>query len=187
MTVKNVLCEAAKLLGESDVVNYLSDKIPDDAAYCEETETALKHCYDVVIDEIACEYMPLIYNEKLSAKSGTIDYSDFSKTPVRIKKVCDENSNKLPYRSFIDHLAVNCDYASVTYEYKPETQNGSDEAYYSNGIIGVYVLSYGIAAEFCTERGRIADAEVWNGKFASAMRARVAEKGRLKIKNRNWC
>lgn len=187
MTVKEVLCEAAKMLGETDVVNYLYDKVPENIDYCEETIAELKRCYNIITDEIACEYIPLETSEKFVVEGGKIEYSTFAKKPIRIKNVCGENGQKLPYKLFIGYLEVRADVVIVDYEYKPEEQSADDEAFYGNGIIGEYVLAYGIASEYCIAKGRIADAEVWDSKYINALRARVAEKRQLNIKARKWC
>ena len=187
MTVKEVLCEAAKLVGESDVYNYLSDKIPDDTAYCEEGAELIKHCYDVIIDELACEYLPLKDKCAFAATDGKVMYSSFVKKPVRINFVYDENGKKLPYKAFIDHLSVTADKVIIEYDFKPGVQNITDEAFYADGIIGEHVLAYGVATEYCTERGRITDAEIWASKYNAALKARLAEKRQLKIKAGRWC
>lgn len=186
MTVAEVLYTAAKLLGENDVAAFLSGKVPDDSAYCEETSELLKDCYDRVNDEIACEYLPLLKSEVFLKTDGKIAYSDFFKKPVRIVDVFDLNGKKAAYRSLIDCLMLNIDGAEVVYEYKTDKQKLTDEAIYADGIIGEYVLAYGIAAEFCFQRGRVSDAEGWSDKYSYALRARMAEKRRLKIKARKF-
>lgn len=187
MTVKEVLCEAAKMLGETDVVNYLSDKIPDDAEYCEEVAAELLRCYNIITDLIACEYLPLLTCERFDVTDNKIEYSKFAKKPVRIKNVVGENGEKVPYKAFIGYLELRHGMVTVEYEFKPEPQLTEEEAYFGDGIIGSYVLGYGIASEYCIGHGRIDEAEVWDGKFADSLRARVAEKRQLKIKSRKWC
>lgn len=186
MTVAEVLYTASKLLGENDLASFLSGKIPDDAAYCEETAALLKDCYDRVVDEMACEYYPLLKCEKLQATDGKIFYSDFSEKPVRIVDVKDKNGKKATYRALIDRLAVNEGEVEVVYEYKIGKQKLTDAVVYADGVIGEYVLAYGIAAEFCFQRGRTQDADIWNEKYSYALRARLADKRRLKIKARKF-
>lgn len=187
MTVKEMLGNAARLVGEKDVSDFLSDAVPDDRAYAEESATLLKHCYDVVVDELACEYLPLKKTESFDVSGGKIPFCDFSEKPIAIDCVKDGNGNKLAYSTIIDCLEVNARKVSVTYGFKPKPQDLADEAYYADGIIGEHVLSYGIAAEYCLERGRLSDAEIWNAKYAGALKARLAEKRRLKIKVGKWC
>ena len=186
MTVKEVLGNAARLIGERDVFDFLSDGVPDDRAYAEESAELLKRCYDIVVDELACEYLPLKKTEEFVVTDGKIPFRDFSEKPISIDRVSDENGNKLAYSTIIDHLEVNAAKVSITYGFRPESQKLTDEAYYADGIIGEHVLSYGIAAEYCLERGRISDAEIWNAKYANALKARLAEKRRLKIKVGKW-
>ena len=82
MTVKEVLGNAARLVGEKDVSDFLSDAVPDDRAYAEESATLLKHCYDVVVDELACEYLPLKKTESFDVSGGKIPFCDFSETAI---------------------------------------------------------------------------------------------------------
>jgi len=187
MTIKGLLGIAAEMLGEKDVSGYLEGNVPDDSAYCEDTTALLKRCYDVVADELACEYFPLKKTECFDATDGQIEYSDFSEKPVGIESVCDEKGNKLPYKAVIDRLNVYGHKVFVTYRFKPRIKALDDDADFADGVIGEYAICYGIATEFCIERGRLSDAELWNGKYDRALRGRLAERRKLKIRARKWC
>lgn len=186
MTVNEILIIAAELVGESDVAVYLSGKAPQDAEYCKNTVALFKRCYDITVDELACEFFPLLQTEKVSAADGKIFYKDLLFTPLRIRNVRCENGEKCAYKLNIDYLSVNKPHVEIVYEYRPKKQKLTDTAYYTDGILGEYGLSYGIAAEFCLERGRITDADIWQNKYAAAVKGRLRERKNLKIPARNW-
>lgn len=122
MTVKEVLGNAARLVGEKDVSEFLSDGIPDDRAYAEESATLLKHCYDLVVDELACEYLPVVRAESFDVSDGKIPFREFSERPIAIVCVKDESGNKLAYKTIIDCLEVNARKVLITYEFRPKAQ-----------------------------------------------------------------
>ncbi len=186
MTVKNVLKITADLLGEKDVKDYLSGNVPDDSEYCKTTTALLKRCYDMVTDELACEYAPILYSEQLESKNGKIAYSAFTKNPLKILSVKDENGKKCCYKPFIDYLEVADGLKSVVYEYRPKIQTEDEEAIFSNYKTGEYTLIYGIAAEFCLERGRVNESEIWSNKYYQGLKGRLSERRNLKIPARRW-
>ena len=140
----------------------------------------------MVTDELACEYAPILYSEQLESKNGKIAYSAFTKNPLKILSVKDENGKKCCYKSFIDYLEVADGLKSVVYEYRPKIQTEDEEAIFSNYKTGEYTLIYGIAAEFCLERGRVNESEIWSNKYYQGLKGRLSERRNLKIPARRW-
>ena len=186
MTVKKVMEIAADLLGEKDVKKYLTGKVPDDLNYCAETAELLKRCYDIITDELACEFLPVCFTETVECADGKAYYSDFSKVPLKIVSVTDENGNKCRYKLFIDYLETTCGKKNITYRYRPEIQSEDDEAIYASKSIGEFALAYGIAAEYCMHRGRTAESAEWGEKYYRSVKGRIAERRNLKIPARRW-
>ncbi len=186
MTVKEVLEISAKQLGEQDALLLFCDKAPENTEYAEQTVKLLKQCYDLVTDEIACEFLPLKTTQRFNVNNNKILFSTFSKVPLKIVCITDENLNKCAYKVINDYLSVQNGVVEVTYEYRPEVQTLTEYANFVNGVIGAYVLCFGINAEFCFARGRYGESEKWREKFLSGIKNRIANKSAIKIPSRSW-
>lgn len=186
MTVKEILKISAEQLGEQDAVDLILDKAPENGEYANLTLKLLKQCYDLITDEIACEFLPLKTTEIFNVTNGKIAFSQFVKHPLKIISITDENGNKCAYKFVNDYLSVPNGIIKVSFEYRPEIQKETDEAVYYSTPIGAYTLCFGINAEFCFARGRYGESEKWREKFINAIKNRIAQKQSLKIPSRRW-
>jgi len=186
MTVKDIMLLSATALGEQDACLFLEGKAPSDSDYALETVNLLKRCYDMVTDEIACEFLPLTASERFTVVNGKIAFSSFKKHPIKIISVCDLRGKKCAYKLINDYLSVANGDVVVNYEYRPYLQNESDSALFADTVIGEYVLTHGINAEFCFARGRYGESQKWRDKFISGVTGRINKKSNLKISARSW-
>lgn len=186
MIVKDILKMTAEMAGENQTVLYFEEKGVDDLAFCEENARLLLRCYNLIVEELALEYLPLKREEEVSAKQGKIYFSDLAFTPLRILNVRCKNGEKAPYRLVNDYLEVaNGDFIiEYNYRLKPAIEN--DEVAYCNSVIGPYTLIYGILSQYLLEKGRVSESNLYQEKYLSAIRARIAEKRQLKIPARRW-
>lgn len=186
MTVKDVLKISAEQLCEQDALAIINDKAPENIEYANQTLKLLKQCYDLISDELACEFYPLKTSEEFVVTDNKIPYSAFSKTPLRILSVTDDKNNKCPYKLVNDYLSLENGKRKVKYEYRPQIQDESENALFVDGKIGVFVMCFGINAEFCFARGRYGESEKWREKFLSGIKNRIANKSCIKLLPRRW-
>ncbi|MBQ3571956.1 MAG: hypothetical protein IJA15_03920 [Clostridia bacterium] len=187
MTVKEVIKLTAETVGEDDVVSYLEGKECFDIDYAKKVVNLLIKCYNLITDEIACEYFPQKQRQDFNnITDKKIPLSSLNKTPLRILRVFAKNGQKLGYKLINDYIEVNNSDVTVEYLFKIPKATEDDEAYFASTVIGPYVLAYGIASQYLMERGRIKESEIYNEKYMQALRGRLAERSSLKIPQRRW-
>ncbi|MBQ7407812.1 MAG: hypothetical protein IJW13_00845 [Clostridia bacterium] len=187
MTIKEVLTLAANMLGEDEVVKLNEDKAVENVDYATQTLNLLKECYDVVTDELATEYCPVLASEDFNVSNKKILFSNFTKQPVKIICVKDEFNNKLAYKLINDYIQINSNgKITVEYHYRPAVCNFNDNALFANYVIGPYVLCYGILAEFCLQKGRLGECATWQDKYMKGIRGKTAKKGSYVMPARRW-
>ncbi len=181
MKVKDVVLKAAALLGEAETVE----------AFIKGTNTAGKKqaelfltCFNLVENELALDYIPLLKEEYLTAENGKIVYSDFSLDVVRIVRVRDKNGASMPFSLFADYMQVDGDGAYVTYAYTPKEKTFTGESDFTVGV-SVRLMAYGVAAEYCMAMGLYEESAHWDKKYKEGIEgARSVE--RKKMPSRRW-
>ena len=187
MTVKEIIILTAEMIGEDEVVSYLSGGAPNDAVYAKKTAELLLRCYNYINDEIACEYFPQKYREEIkSINDGKIHFSNLEKTPFKILRVFAENGQKVPYKLINDYIKVNKDSVVVEYLFKIPKETLDDESYFASTVIGPYTMAFGVASQFCIERGRVNESDIFQNKYMDALRGRLANRAPLQLPERRW-
>ena len=187
MTVKEVIKLTALMVGEDETVSYLQDEAVNDLTYAKKVTNILLRCYNLIVEELACEYFPLKKSEKISQViNGKIYFKDLEYSPIKIVGVYDENYQKVPYKLINDYISINKPCVIVEYNYRVKPLKESDEAVYANEIIGPYVLAYGMASQYCLEKGRLNESEIFQQKYIAGIKGRASEKGSLQLPQRRW-
>ena len=116
MTVKEIVDTVARELGVYDeVMKYVEGVTTDGEVVAE----MLLDCFNIVENELALDYFPMYAEEKMLAVNEKLFYKDFSKSPVRIVKVCNQDGEEIAYGIYADHLKVPSGLLTVTYAYTP--------------------------------------------------------------------
>ena len=119
-------------------------------------------------------------------KDNKIFFSAFEYQPLRILNTFDKYGQKLGYRLINDYILVNEKNACVEYEYRISKEGEEDESFYASKIIGPYVIAYGVASQYLTEKGRYSDADIFQSRYLQGIKSRLAKKGSLKMPKRRW-
>ena len=186
MKVKELIKITALTVGEEETVNYLEGKAVSDLASVKKNVDLLLRCYNLIADELSCEYLPLKTMETFTPENNRIYFSAFSKPPLKILNVYNENMKKVPYKLINDYIWTQKDCVTVEYNYRLSPLGEDDEANYANGIIGPYTIAFGMASQFCLEKGRFNESEIYQEKYLLAIKSRIAQKGSLIIPARRW-
>lgn len=160
--VKDVIMSALKLVGRGELANAL---LRNFLLTDEQTETVntLLYCFNAVEDEVARKYMPLSTSEELLSVSGEFDFTSFSKSPVKIKRVL-VNGEEVEYECNAQYLTVNAKRIVVEYEYAPSKKAVDGLSDFGLGV-SENLLAFGAAAEYCLINGEIEAAEIWEKKY----------------------
>ena len=184
MTVKEILLAAACLLGmEKEMQDFLSGASTDENV--EANANALLKCFNLVENEIALDYLPLLAEEEIESETGVIYYSSLSREAVRVLAVRDEWGNEVPFTLFPEYLKTQPDKVCVRYTYLPKTKMFEDKSDFKLNA-SVHMFSYGVAAEYALANGLFEEAAVWDKKYKDAIKAAYCSKPPRRIRSRRW-
>ena len=184
MTVKEILLAAACQLAIGEEVGaYLLGTSTDSEA--EAKATALLRCFNLVENEVALDYLPLLAEEEMESDTGVINYSALSREAARVLGVWDEWGNKLPFTLFPEYLKTQPQKVRVRYTYLPKEKSFDDESDFTLHA-SVRLLSYGVAAEYALANGLFEEAAVWDKKYKDSIKAAYSAKPPRRIRSRRW-
>lgn len=183
MKVKDVILLAAEEIGIGEKVKgYLSTASTEGER---ETKELLR-CFHLVENEVALDYLPLLAEDTILTTTGDICFSELSCVPVRVFSVREERGERAAYDLFPDKIKTGKSAVyTVTYSYMPKKKELDDEAEYKQAV-SERLLSFGVAAEYCTANGLYEEAKVWNEKYKDAIKAAYRQKRCRVMRTRRW-
>ncbi|MBQ4268819.1 MAG: hypothetical protein IJB97_04120 [Clostridia bacterium] len=181
MTVREVIKEAAEIVGAEKVKAYIDSNVSGGER---QTEVLLR-CFNLVENELALDYLPLKCEETFQTQTGAIDYASLSKKAVRILSVKDESGNSVPFKTFPDRLKTQAGVLQVLYSYLPEEKTLSGESDFKT-LASKRLFAYGVAAEYCLSCGLYEEAAVWDKKYKEAIAAVYKAHPPRRIASRRW-
>lgn len=162
MKVKDVIISALNILGRSDIAAALK-KGETLGAEAGDTVETLLYCFNATEDELARKYAPLNASEELISPDSKFFFSDFSRPPVRIKRVL-ADGRETECEIYTRYLTAPATKITVEYEYAPLKKNLDGESDFGADT-GEYLLALGAASEYCLVNGEIEAAEIWESKY----------------------
>ena len=181
MLVKNIILAAATSLG---ILEKIRDVIECRTPTCQESEL-LVSCYNLVENEVAREYIPLIMEETFETDTGVIYYSQLSEKAVRILKTQNGFGTDIPCALFPDYLKTQAGKITVRYSYAPKEKTLEDECAFT-WRVSENLLVYGVVAEYYLAGGFFEESAVWEKKYKDAVAAAYRAKPAKRISARRW-
>ena len=182
MTVKEIILAAASELG---IFKEVEGYFTYNSANGEEQAKALLRAFNLVENEIAMDYLPLLAEEEMQSDTGAIHYSSLSREPVRVIGVWDEWDNPVAFTLFPDYLKTQPGKVRVRYTYLPKEKTFQDESDFTLQA-SVRLFAYGVAAEYSLASGFFEEAAVWDKKYKDAIKAAYSAKPPRRIRSRRW-
>ena len=167
MTVREVLCETAELLGEEDLKTAIKNSNENSDAEIKRKTEILLACFNTVQSEISINYqMP---EKEIDVNGKQIDISNISPLPIKIISVLDEFGEKLDFS-----YKNNCIYTDYTakkliYGYVPQEKGIDDDFEFSGKLISKRAFKYGISAEYCLIEVRYEESVNWESRYRQAL------------------
>lgn len=185
MKVKKILARALIYAGRDDVAAALeADEVPE-GEMSDAVKTALL-CLNAVEDELARRYLPLKMSEKISSDDGTIPFSRFLLTPLRVISVANGQGEQ-EFRTDSGSLITCAGEVTVEYNYLPSPKTLSGDSSYDESRAGISLIAAGTASEYCLIGGDAGAAKVWEEKYRreidASQRRRCTE---YKLPPRRW-
>lgn len=182
MTVQEIIILASRYLRvDEEVEGYLSSAKPEGQII---TETLLKY-FNIVENELALDYLPLIAEDVVSTTTGQVDFSKLSKSAVRILSVKDKDGNSLKYDLFTQYLVAQSGELTIRYTYTPTPKGLYEEAEYKL-YASCRMIAYGIVTQYYYVNGMFDEGEIWNKKYREAIAAVYRANPAGVIASRRW-
>ena len=175
MLIKDIILVASSLLGRQDVKFYLEEGSYEDYS----TLTTINNfiaCANLVINELACTYIPMVKTEKVNTSNGKIYYSSLTETPLEIKDVFDDYGNSLLYIIHHEFVDVGLNEVNVEYNYLPPTYSENDKIGYEERDINARAIAYGVCAEFLLMERAFDESVMWHDRFVQSIAQKIKPK-----------
>lgn len=179
MKLDEVIKAALVYLNETDYASG-SDRSGD------EKIKLLSRCVNIMLTEIAQEYLPLTDECEVTAKNGVFSYEELPRKVSRILSVKDEKGNKVNFRQRSFSCKVTKDgRLKVEYRYLPaEAVCGEDCDV--DPAVSEKTLALGACAEYCMISGMYEQSEGFAERFRDDMRAAIRPVKSVTLKERGW-
>ena len=135
-------------------------------------------CYNLVEQELATDYFPILEVDKFFNVDDKIYFKDFSRKAYFIKGVQDFRGDKVDYRINPEYIEIKKNYDGgtffVKYYYLPK-----EKGLYSTCTYGaeyISILKYGIAAEYCLQQGNFELAKIYSDKYKERIKLKGPKK-----------
>lgn len=169
MLVKDILKSAAIFLGKDNVVSYIDSSFRTGSNDAKSNCSSLLTVLNMVIDEIASNYIPLYFEDGVSPSNRRAYIDSFDYVPVKIIDVFDTNHKHLEYEVYPTYLVLPNEARWVKYSYVPHGLGNTDSIGYSEEDIPQHVIVYGVLSEYCIYENRFSEAIMWNEKFTKGL------------------
>lgn len=185
MKVKDVICEALRLVGRDDAAVAISGggELTDEVS---RLNRACLTYLNAVLDELARGYFPLDAEEDMKNADGKFAFADFSKKPLEVKRVT-VDGKPVKWHISPDYLLADGQNIRVFYTYAPVPLSESDEFYYPNFAVGERLAEYGVAAEYFLVLGDATSSAAWENKYRNEIENLLSRSNiRGRIPPRRW-
>ncbi len=185
MKLKTAVYYAAMFLQLGEVCEALEGEGDYPAAAAGEIDR-LTRCLNLVLNEAACDYLPLKTVEEVVSADGEIRLEALSKPVVDIYAVRSEAGLPAPYKSYFDRITLSAPGRyRIEYSYAPGTLDIDDDSPYSERV-PARALAYGTACEYCIISGMTDEAVLWDKRFKDALGIAALKKGEKRVPKRRW-
>ncbi len=183
MTIKEIIKISATYLGMEDVIKYLLEL--EEGEYTLTEIDTLTRLANMVINELACSYVPLTVREQLITERRMINFSDLSECALEIICAYDTDKEPVEYEQFPEYIISPSMIASVEYRYLPSNYGLTDKVGYNENQVPARVIAYGVVSEYCLTERRFDESVMWHQKYLDAI-SDICTPKNSKIKQRRW-
>ena len=176
MTVKDVIKETARLVGDEEFYAALETETGEASEETTKKTRIMLKCYNDILFEIATEVLPLETEEKVGL--GVVKFDSLSAFPQKINRIRKDGRSVKFYVGVNYFETEERGTGIVTYEKIPTEKTVDDVFEYDKTVIGKTIFCYGIAAEYCLISGRFSEASNWENRYRNAISAVMPKKGR---------
>lgn len=182
MLAYEVLKIASQFCDDDELSKKITSSV-DGLNEAEKTKTLhLLECLNLVQDEIATEYLPLIAEEKVFFQECKLPFSSLQQGAVKILSVKNKWGHSVKFKVYPTYIICPVKEGWVRYIYRSQKLN-LDSVLEVNAP--ARTLAYGVAREHFLAQGLDDDADLWEMRFKDSLQV-LASKHNGLIKGRRW-
>lgn len=185
MTVKDILKLVCGFVGEREILEKLETENSTFTAREEKKINSMVKCYNLVMQEIASDYLPFLIKEEIEVEDSILNFSDLSKFVVNIYEIKNRFGMNLRFKLFPNYVEISGKAKSIVYSYLPEEKTLDEDVELFYGL-SARVVAYGVASEFLLIEGISEDAEIWEERFKESLFILSRKRGEHILPKRNW-
>lgn len=182
MLVKDIIKLACDFTENQEIANVLENSgvlSEEQSQICDN----LVKCFNLVNNEIASEYLPLIKMEELETKDFRIEFSQFKTSPHKIISVKSKSGRSVKFKVFENYLIAFANVVDVLYSVLPNKMTIDDEI---DSTLPERVYAYGVAREYYFIQTLFDDALVWEERFKNTLQLLSRKQGEVIMPRRRW-
>lgn len=189
MEIVNIIKNACVFLQKDELLDVedLGGATPSNSAQQKEIGILLR-CLNLVYNQIATDYIPLLKTEKITPVNGEIVLSDLSKKILDIKRIEDKFGMRVNYKLYPNKIVLTISgEVTITYSYEPEELTALTSIMESfSEKLTERVMAYGVAMEYSFISGLHDDASIWETRFKDGLLIAARKKSEMRLPNRRW-
>jgi hypothetical protein len=186
LNIKDIVMAAATLINREDICNYLLGVETDDLSAAKKDTDIMLRCFNLIENEIALEYKPLIFSENITTENGIINFDILSKQILEVIKVEDESENKISYKLFHTYLKTKPENVVLYYSFIPEKKELTSISDYLENEIPQRTMAMGIACEFSLISAMYDEAVMWDKRYKDSLERISSKKVKQVMPARRW-
>ncbi len=184
MTVKDIIKLVCDFVGEKEIYSKLTNGEDLDSIEQEKVDLMVR-CFNLVNQEIASDYLPLLTKEVVDCKGSILNFSTLSKDCIQIFGIKNRFGINLRFRVFDSFVEVAGVPKVVTYSYFPSELSISSEIETPLGV-SARVYAYGVVSEYLLIYGVSEDAEIWENRYKESLFMLSRKNGEHTLPKRRW-
>jgi hypothetical protein len=188
MEIINILKNACVFLQKDELLETTELGGAESSTTSQQKELSLLlRCLNLVYNQVATDYIPLIKTERFLPSSGEVLFTSFYKKVLDIRKIVDKDGIKASYKLYPDRISTIDEEISVTYSYEPDELTGLESIMESfSEKLTERVMAYGVAMEYSFISGLHDDASIWEKRFKDGLLIASRKKSEIRLPARRW-
>lgn len=182
MLVKDIIVLACDFTENEELGKAIknSDSLTDEQnSICD----SLVKCFNLIYNEIASEYLPIIKVEKVKPVGSRVEYSTLSGDVCQILSISDCSGERLKFKAFQDYVMVDANEIEIIYQVYPSELTLSSEF---DTTLTERIFAYGIAREYYFMQTLFDEADIWEERFKNSLQVLSRKKSEVKMPRRRW-
>lgn len=188
MKVKDMIQLAAELMGRQDLADYLAGETAEQAeeqAALQKEAALLLRCFNLVENELAFDYYPLLCTELVETDSGAIFYHSLKREAINIRSIQDLHGNERKFVLYPEYCKTDAGRLKITYSYLPAQKTMEGDSDYQLKF-SERLFAYGIACEYALISGEYEQATVWDKRYREALRSALRTETKGSMRAKKW-